>query len=197
MLTYNTQLPQLTLPEYGRNIQQMVDHCLTIEDRDERTRCAHAIVACMGKLFPKMQDQEEWRRKMWDHLAIMSGFRLDIDYPYEVVSADNLHTQPETVPYTSRRIRYRHYGKDIELLINRAIAMEPGEERDELTYLIADHMKKMLTALNPDGVEDTRVFKDLAEMSHGELMLDPGQTRLHEFKIIAPPSGKKKKKRQG
>ena len=195
MLTYNTQLKHLKLPEYGRNIHQMVEHCLTIEDRDERTRCAHSIINGMSKLFPKLREEENYQQKLWDHLAIMSDFRLDIDYPAEVVKAENLNTVPQKIPYTSEHIRYRHYGKDVERLIAKAVSMEPGEERSELVLLIANHMKKLLLAANSDGVDDIKIFKDLAEYSHGQIQLSPETTVLHEFKIVAPPSGKKKKKR--
>lgn len=195
MLTYNTQLKRLILPEYGRNIQQMVDHCLSIEDRDERTRCAYSIINSMSKLFPKIKEEEDYQQKLWDHLAIMSDFKLDIDYPVETVKPDNLHSRPANVKYPAEHIRYRHYGKDVELMINKAISMEESPERNELVMLIANHMKKLLLSANPDGVDDTKIFKDLAEYSHGAIRLDAQNTRLHEFKIVAPPSNKKKKKR--
>ncbi|MCM1163562.1 MAG: DUF4290 domain-containing protein [Muribaculaceae bacterium] len=197
MLTYNTRRPALKLPEYGRNIQQMVDHCLTIDDRDERTRCAYAIVDTMGKLFPKLKEQPDYKQKLWDHIMIMSGFKLDVDFPVEVATENRFDTKPEPVPYPGRLIRYRHYGKDIELMIDRAAAMEEGPERDELCLLIANHMKKLLVALDHDTVEDSRVFRDLAEMSHGLIRMDlsPEPVKLFDFKFIAPPQGKKKKKR--
>ncbi len=196
MLTYNTGKPRLILPEYGRNIQQMVDHCLTIEDRDERTRCAHTIVAAMLKLFPKIKEQENYQQKLWDHLAIMSGFRLDIDAPVEMISSDPHDSKPERVPYSGHHIRFRHYGKDIELMIARIIAMPEGSERDELTLLVANHMKKLLLTVSKDGVEDEKIFRDLADYSHGEIRLDPQSTHLHDFQIIAPVAqGKKKKKK--
>lgn len=196
MLSYNTQLKQLILPEYGRNIQRMVDHCVTIEDRDERTRCAHAIIATMGNLFPELRDAEDFRNKLWDHLAIMSDFQLDIDYPCEIIRPDNLHSTPEKVPYITAPIRYRHYGKCIERMINRASEMPDGEERDILVKLIANHMKKLMLAVNKDGVDDEKIFKDLAEMSHGAIRLNPSILRLHEFKEAPlPANGKKKKKK--
>ncbi|MCM1076447.1 MAG: DUF4290 domain-containing protein [Bacteroides sp.] len=196
MLTYNTQLKHLILPEYGRNIQQMVDHCLTIEDRQLRTRCAYTIVNSMAKLFPKIREEEDYQRILWDHLAIMSDFKLDIDFPFDPPKPDRYSSRPKKVPYTSEHIRYRHYGKDVELLINKAVSMENGPERDELVMLIANHMKKLLLSVNPDGVDDAKVFKDLAEYSHGELHLDPQTVRLHDFKIIAPPPTSKKKKKR-
>lgn len=184
------------LPEYGRNIQRMVDHCLTIEDRDERTRCAYTIVSAMGTLFPQLKENEESRRKLWDHLAIMSDFRLDIDYPCDVVTAAELKTQPDHLGYGDRRIRMRHYGYYIEQMIDRICHMEPSDERDALTMLVANHMKKLQLQVNPEGVDDAKIFKDLAEYSHGEIRLDPEVVHLHEFKEIVPPStGKKKKKK--
>lgn len=195
MITYNTKLKSLILPEYGRNIQQMVDHCLTIPDKDERTKCAGTIVKTMAVLFPKIREQEDYRQKLWDHLAIMSDFKLDIDWPVEVISSDERQTQPEKVTYTSSDMPYRHYGKSIQRMISRAVLMEPGEEKDALIMLLANHMKKLMMAFNQDNVEDSRIFKDMAAMSHGEIILTPESHRLLDFHIIAPPSGKKKKKK--
>ena len=194
MLTYNTQLRPLILPEYGRNIQQMVDHCLTLEDKEERTACAHTIIKTMHTLFPSQGNAEEYRRKLWDHLAIMSNFALDIDWPYEVIMPESLNSQPDPVFYGANDIRHRHYGKTVELMIDRAAAMEPGEERDTLILLLANHMKKLMLAVNPEGVEDAKIFKDLLHMSHGAINLNPSDVHLHEFKAAPAPSKKKKKK---
>lgn len=197
MLNYNTQQKKLILPEYGRNIQQMVEHCLTIEDKAERTRCAHTIIATMSNLFPELRDGEDNQRKLWDHLAIMADFKLDIDWPFEVIQADKLSTLPDKVPYSVQSIRYRHYGKDIERLIEKAVVMEDGEERTELCRLIANHMKKLMLAVNRDGVDDAKIFKDLAEMSHGAIIITTEQMKLHEFKAApVQATGKKKKKKQ-
>ncbi len=196
MLTYNTHRPRLILPEYGRAVQRMVDHCVSIPDREERTRCAYSIISTMARIQPKVKEQEDWKQILWDHLAYMSGFKLDIDYPVEVSAPDKYSSRPEKVPYPGRHIRYRHYGKDVELIIAKAMEMPEGPERDELVNLVANHMKKLLLAVNKDSVDDAKIFKDLAEYSHGMLRIDPETTRLHEFKIIAPPpTGKKKKKR--
>lgn len=197
MLTYNTQLKKLVLPEYGRNIQQMVDYCVTIPDREERTRCAYSIIATMGNLFPQLRDVEDFKHKLWDHLAIMSDFQLDIDYPCEIIRKENLDTLPERVDYRLSPIRYRHYGKGVELMIAKASVMEEGEERDQLIALIANHMKKLMLAVNKDGVDDAKIFKDLAEYSHGAIRLSPETHRLHEFKEAPQPqpTGKRKKKK--
>ena len=128
-MKYNTQERHLALPEYGRSVQKMVDHALTIEDRDERQRCANTIVKIMGNMFPLLKDMPDFKQKLWDHLAIMSDFKLDIDYPYEVVRPDSLHCNPERIPYANGRIRYRHYGRLLEDLIHKAVEMPEGEER--------------------------------------------------------------------
>ena len=195
MLRYNTQQKRLVLPEYGRFIQQMVDHCVTIEDRDERTRCAYSIVASMANLFPELKQGGEYSSKLWDHLAIMSGFQLDIDYPCEIIRPDSLHTLPDKVEYQKSTTYRRTYGKMVEQVIARAAAMEQNEERDEFIHLLANQMKKLLTEVNREGVEDARVFKDLYEMSDGAIRISPDQMKLHEYIIPAQPTGKKKKKK--
>jgi hypothetical protein len=150
----------------------------------------------MEQLFPELK-QPENAHKVWDHLAIMSDFKLDIDYPEGVVKPDDLNTEPEKVPYDQSRIQQRHYGKIIEQMITKAAAMEPGEEREAIIMLIANHMKKQMLALNPDGVDDRKIFADLAMYSHGEIRLDPETHRLHEFQEMPKPqTGKKKKKKK-
>lgn len=194
-LSYNTQQPRLIMPEYGRNIQKMVDYCLTIADRDERTRCAYTIVASMANLFPELKQNEENRRKLWDHLAIMSGFQLDVDYPCEVIAADKLQTPPAKVPYSLNTIRHRQYGRAVEQVVASISAMEEGPERTELIRLVANQMKKLNLAVNREGVDDAKVFKDLAEMSHGAIIVAPGEILLHEFKAAPQATGKNKKKK--
>ena len=93
-MQYNTQQKRMPLPEYGRSIQNMVDHALTIENRSERQRCANTIINIMGNMFPHLRDIPDFKHKLWDHLAIMADFKLDIDYPYEVIRKDNLITKP-------------------------------------------------------------------------------------------------------
>lgn len=195
MLTYNTQKPLLNLPEYGRNIQQMVDHCLTIENRDERTRCAYSVIRAMGNLFPELRDDPSSTHKLWDHLAIMSGFKLDIDYPCEIITSENLGTYPRAIPYPGNYIQFRHYGKTIENMIARAVEMPEGEERDALVMLIAEQMKKLQVAVNKDNVDDERIFRDLYDYSRGAIYLDTEHHKLHDYKIAPAPSGKKKKKK--
>lgn len=197
VLEYNSDRSQLALPEYGRNIQQMVNHCLTIEDREERTRCAYSIVQVMGNIVPQLRDEEDSKHILWDHLAIMSDFKLDIDYPYEIINQENLKVKPEPIAYGEENVRYRHYGKIMVDMIKQACTYEEGEERDELIMLIANHMKKVLLSISKDGVEDARVFNDLREISGGKIDIDPEKWHLHEFKEapVAQTSKKSKKKK--
>ncbi len=195
MLTYTTHLKKLVLPEYGRNIQRMVDHCLTIEDRNERTRCAATIVKTMELLFPIQGHADAYRRKLWDHLAIMSDFALDVDLPFELVNKNSLDDRPQLLPYEQGELDHRHYGLLLQRTIATAAQMEPGEERDALVILLANHMKKLLLAVNPDGVDDAKVFKDLRVLSQGAIVLDPEKVSLHEFVLPPVPTGKKKKKK--
>ncbi len=183
-LQYNTQLKKLLLPEYGRNVQQMVDHCLTIEDRAERTRCANTIINIMGNLFPHLRDVEDFKHKLWDHLAIMADFKLDIDYPYEIIKKENLYTRPDPIPYQSTSIRYLHYGKSLEAMIKKASEMPEGDERNYLIFLLANHMKKSFLTWNKEVVDDEKIFKDLREYSQGKIDLNQETFKLKESKDI-------------
>ena len=196
MLTYNTQLKKLVLPEYGRNIQQMVDHCLTIEDKEERTRCAYSIINTMGNLLPNLRDLEDFKHKLWDHLAILSDVKLDIDYPCDVIKPESLNSFPEKVDYYTSPIKYRHYGRSIELMIAKASSMSEGEERDALILLVANHMKKLMLSVNSEGVDDAKILKDLRELSHGAINLNPENYHLHEFKEAPQQTSNKRKKKK-
>lgn len=201
MLDYNSQRKKLALPEYGRNIQQMVDHCCTIEDREERTRCAFTIVKTMGNLFPQLRDEADYKHKLWDHLAIMSDFKLDIDYPYEIVKEEKLESKPDHIEYNQGPIKMRHYGKIIEQMIKRISDYDDGDEKDMLVMLIANQMKKVIFQISKEDVDDAKIFKDLKYYSQGKIDVDPATHPLHEFKEAPAPqqqgknSNKKKKKK--
>ena len=157
-MEYNTKQKRLPLPEYGRSVQKMVDHALTIEDRKERQQCAETIVRIMKSMFPDLPDHE---RKLWDHLAIMSDFKLDIDYPCEVIKPEEFHVAPEHLSYRNSEIRNRHYGRIVEEMIAHALTLEEGEEKSRFVELILIQMKKNYIAWNKDGVEDKKIFEDL------------------------------------
>ena len=193
MPDYNTQQKKLIMPEYGRNVQQMIDHCVSIEDREERTRCANTIINIMGNLFPHLRDVDDFKHKLWDHLAIMSDFKLDIDYPYEIIRKENLRTKPDRIPYTLTPIRYRHYGKTLERMIKKCEDYPDGPERDQLISLLANHMKKSFLTWNKEVVDDDKIFKDLREYSHGRIDLSPETFRLKESKEFLQKKNKYEK----
>lgn len=174
----------MVLPEYGRNIQNMVDYCVTIQDREERKRCADTIINIMGNMFPHLRDVNDFKHILWDHLAIMSDFKLDIDYPYEIVKKEELDTRPPRLPYNNSRIRYRHYGKTLEHLIQKATAFEPGPEKDQLVRLLATQMKKSFLTWNKESVDDRKIFKDLEELSGGKIVLNEEEHKLLDSREI-------------
>lgn len=188
-MDYNSSRKKLALPEYGRNIQNMVDYLLTIEDRDKRNKSAQTVIDVMGNLYPYLRDVPEFKHKLWDHLAIMTDFELDIDYPYNPPSRDILTEKPSKIPYTQHRIKYRHYGRTIELMIKEADKFE-GEEREIIIEQIANHMKKSYLAWNKDAVEDAKIFGDLEELSGGKLVPNK-DLQLADSKLLI---GNKKKK---
>ena len=183
-MEYNTQQRKLPLPEYGRSVQNMVDHALTIEDREERQRCANTIVNIMGGMFPQLRDMEDFRHKLWDHLAIMSDFKLDIDYPYEVVTEEDLNTSPDKLNYSRATMRYRHYGKLLEKMIVIAADMEDGEKKDFLIVQLTTQMKKSYSQWNKD-VDDEKIIADLFELSGGKIQLDNENYSIADVKSAA------------
>jgi hypothetical protein len=174
----------MILPEYGRNIHNMIDYCTGIADRGERQRCANTIISTMGNLFPHLRDISDFKHILWDHLAIMSDFKLDIDYPYEVAKKEDLYSKPPRIYYSGSRGQYRHYGKIVEQMIYKANAMEEGEEKDCLISMIANHMKKSYVLWNKDTVEDSKIFLDLEELSEGRIKLDGSRLKLVDNREI-------------
>jgi hypothetical protein len=171
---YNSSRPRLILPEYGRNIQKMVDFIRAEPDRDERNRLAQAVIIIMGNMNPHLRDINDFKHKLWDHLAIMSDFQLDIDYPYEIPRPEEFTEKPRRVSYNTNEIRYRHYGRIVESLIAEAIKLPDGDDKDTLIKLIANHMKKSYLAWNRDSVTDEIILNDLFELSGKRLIAKEG-----------------------
>ena len=185
-MKYNTQEKSLPMPEYGRAVQKMVDHAVTIEDREKRQRCADTIIAVMGNMYPQYRDMPDFKHKLWDHLAVMAEFKLDIDYPFEVVKPEELHPTPQPIEYPKGAIRYRHYGRCIEEMLKKVCSMSEGEERNELLRLIAAQMKKEYILWNKDSVEDIRIVEDIREYTNGAICLDEEQLNLGIYKAPVP-----------
>ena len=171
-LDYNTMREKLVLPEYGREIQQMVGYCVQLEDRKERQRCAESIIKIMDRMFPENRGLENHEQKLWDHLAIMSNFQLDIDYPFDVSNAAKIAKKPETVEYPNLRIPVRHYGAMLFEIFEKLKHMEPGKERDELVKLTANQMHRNLMQWSHGSCDEQKVAADLARFTDGKIKLD-------------------------
>ena len=171
-LDYNTQREQIVLPEYGREIQQMVDYAVALPDREERQRCARAIITIMDRMFPESKNVEGHERKLWDQLAIMSRFQLDIDYPFDVTSASQIAQKPEPMPYPMKKIPVRHYGAMLFEAFEILKTMEPGRERDELVKLTANQMHRNLMQWSHGSSDGEKVASDLARFTDGKIQLD-------------------------
>jgi hypothetical protein len=197
IMEYNTNAKRLELPEYGRNIQNMVDHCRTIENREERNRCANAIISIMGNMFPHLRDVNDFKHILWDHLAIMADFNLDVDYPYEIVKKENLHQRPPRIPYSETEIIYKHYGQTLEHLINKAALMEEGEAKETLIRLIANQMKKSFLIWNKDSVDNQKILKDLTELSEMRIVRNTETLKMADAsELIDTPQRNNKKNKK-
>lgn len=170
------------MPEYGRNIQNMVNHCVAIEDAEERKRCANTIIDVMGNMFPHLRDVNNFKHILWDHLAIMSDFKLDIDYPYDIIKREELYSSPGRLDYSRPTMKYRHYGKILEKMINIATKMEDGEERNHLIKLILNQMKRSYIQWNKNA-DDVKIYEDLNELSKGKINLNSEIYAIPEVKI--------------
>lgn len=179
-MDYNSTRKKLALPEYGRHIQKMVDYALTIENKEERTKCVNSIISVMGNLFPHLRDVSDFKHKLWDHLAIMSDFKLDIDFPYNLPEPEDFSSKPERIAYSDGKMQYRHYGKLIEQMIQQAAAMEDGELKDHLIILISNHMRKSLLSWNKDYATDERIALDIKGISGGKLTVTEQQVKAPE-----------------
>ncbi len=189
-MDYNSQRKKMALPEYGRNIQKMVDYVVTIEDREERNHAARTIIDVMGNLYPYLRDIADFKHKLWDHIAIMADFKLDIDYPYDPPSPAMLLEKPNSVPYNQHRIKMRHYGHNLEEMVKAASDnFEDGETKEVLIELLANHMKKSYLTWNKDSVADEKILKDLKILSFEKI--DREGMQLAEVKSMANKPRKK------
>lgn len=170
-MEYNTSLPKMIIPEYGRNIQKMIDFAVTVADKEERNKVARAIIDVMGQLNPHLRDVTDFKHKLWDHLFIISEFKLDVDSPYPRPTPETFQTKPELLKYPSNDIRYKHYGKTVERIIEKAKEYPEGDERNALVEQIANLMKRSYLNWNRDSVNDEVILKQLSELSKGQLKL--------------------------
>ena len=189
-MEYNTNRTKLLMPEYGRNIQQMVEYCKSLPSKEERNEVAKTIVEFMGQRNPHLRDEENYKHKLWDHLYILADYDLDVDAPYPFPTKEELAQKPNRMDYPSFDNEYKFYGKSILQLIDRAIELEESEEKEELIQVIANNMKKSYNVYNKEHVQDEVIFRHLKELSQDKLDLTGIET-LDKSKIYHPSRNKR------
>jgi hypothetical protein len=192
---YNTQRKRMALPEYGRNVQKMVDHIKTLTDPVERNHAARTVISIMGNLNPHLRDQGDFRHKLWDHLALIADFELEIESPYPTPEKEKFFEKPNEIPYSQGNIRFLHYGRIVEMLIDEVSKKEEGEEKEYLTSLIVNQMKKSYITWNRGQVADEVIIGDLKVLSGGKLRITEG-VKILEVKDLLPQPRKKPQGKQ-
>ncbi|MEI6347825.1 MAG: DUF4290 domain-containing protein [Bacteroidota bacterium] len=182
-MEYNTVRDFLAIREYGRNVKKMVTYLLTVEDREKRTQLANSTIKVMSQLNTASKDTQDYWHKLWDHLYILSDFKLEVDSPYPMPESTILTKKPDPISYPKNKIRFRHYGKTIERMIAKACLMDDGEEKQAFVSVIGNHLKKLYITWNRDSVNDELIFDQLALLSGGRLRLDENSqlTRTHDI----------------
>ncbi len=184
-MEYNTSRSNMNISEYGRNIQKMIEYTMTVDDREKRNKLARATINIMGQLNPHLRDVTDFKHKLWDHLFIMSDFKLDVDSPYPKPSAEILTRKPEKLKYNNNDIKFKHYGRNLERMIAKAIEFPEGEEKSALIKLIANHMKKSYLTWNRESVNDNEIAEHLSILSDGKLKLDKDVRLNHTSEILS------------
>ncbi len=196
-MEYNTRRPNLAISEYGRNVQKMISHACSVEDRDERNKIAKSIVSIMAQMNPQIKQLSDYDKKLWSHMFIISDFKLDVDSPYPIPTEISVQEKPATVPYPNRNFKYKHYGNNIHLFIQKAKAMDEGPEKQAFSEAIANMMKKAYLNFNRDSVNDGIILKQLAELSDRKITLSEDFVLENTASILAKnpkPSYQRKKR---
>ena len=193
-MEYNTQRKTLLLPEYGRNILLLVEHLEKIEDKEERNQFAYKLIDLMGSMNPHLRDINNFKHILWDHLAIMTNFNLDIDWQYPLPTREEIYQKPTKLPYTQSRVKFRYYGKTIEKMLCEASDLEEGREKENLIRVIGNHMKKQYLMWNKEVVDDVTIVNDIDRFTEGKILLDP-RTRFTDSRDIKHNTRKKKQRR--
>jgi len=179
-MEYNTLQKKLVMPEYGRHVHEMVQHAVLIEDREQRNIAAHTIVNIMGTLMPHLREVPDFKHKLWDHLFIISEFKLDIDAPYPPPSHDEMTEKPNPVPYPQAHIRQKHYGKILVDMIREAGKLEDCPQRDSLILLLATQMRKSYLAWNRSELNTEQIVQDIWDLTDGKIKLNPEELQFAE-----------------
>jgi len=178
VLEYNSERDDLKIPEYGRNVKKLVEHCKELPTKEERNKMANAIIEVMGNMQPHLRDVPDFQHKLWDQLFIIANFDLDVDSPYQVVTQEEIQAKPEKLPYPKTASKYKFYGNNIQTMIDEANKWEDGDKKEQLKFTIANHMKKCFLNWNKDTVDDKIIFKQLYELSDGKIDLRDSDIEL-------------------
>ena len=193
-LDYNTKREKLMMPEYGREIQKMVDLAVSLPTKEERQKCANTIIQLMETKAPQLTDSSDYEQTLWDHLYLMSHKQLDIDWPFDVSEAEKILSKPQPMKLPKDELRLRHYGKLVSELFEKLKSMPDGEERDALIFYTANQMKRDLATWGHGSIEDERVANDLARFTDGAVKLDLNTFKFEKVAVSEESKKTKKKK---
>ena len=193
-MKYNTARDHLVLPEYGRNVQKMVDHATTIQNKEERNKCVKTIIEFMGQMNPQLRDLKEFNHKLWDDLFIISKFQLEADSPYPLPEPKKLDERPEKMPYPKNKIKFPFYGAALENMIRYAVNQNDGRDKEIMTGMIANHMKKSYLLFNKHSVSNDTIILHLKQLSDNKLILPKDFEFIRSSSVINKSQRNYKKK---
>ncbi|MCF0196620.1 MAG: DUF4290 domain-containing protein [Bacteroidaceae bacterium] len=191
---YNTQRERLIMPEYGRGVQKMVEYAVSLPTKEQRQACAEFIIGVMSRLHADQVSAEELENKLWNHLARIARYKLDVDYPVDIILEEETTQHPAPLPYPMKKIHHRHYGHLLEASLKHLCDMEEGEERQQYLESLANQMKQSLFMWNPDSMDDDLVATDIERYTDGKVKLDLQNFRFAAVNSPATPQGGKRKK---
>jgi len=174
MSDYNTQRDKLIMPEYGRHIQEMVEYVANIPDKEKRNEQIHAVVAIMGILNPQLRDLVDFKHKLWDHVHIISDFKIDIDSPYPIPTKETFSTHPHPIPLCNTPLQAAHYGRNIQNMINMIAEKPDDETKNNMILVLAGYMRQQYMIWNKDTVSEETIFRDIYELSGKRLIIPEG-----------------------
>ena len=195
-MEYKSSLNKLILPEYGRNVQKLVENAVQIEDKEEREKYVEKIITLMGRMYPYLRDLRDFKHKLWDHLVIMSNFKLEVDSPYPKPDTTTFSEEPEKIPYRSKNFKYKHFGRNIIDMLNYAADLKDEEEKALLTALLANHMKKLFLTWSKDIVADDFIFQKISELTKGNLEISKDIILSDSHKLVNKQQQQQRKKRK-
>lgn len=193
-MEYNTTRNHLAIREYGRNVQKMVEFLLTIEDDEKRQKNTESVIELMGMLNPHLRNVEDWRHKLWDHLFLISDFRLQVKSPYPVPTRETLQKRPDPLPYPKRYPKFRHFGKNLEIVIEKAITENDSQTKEGLTQYIGHYMKLAYANWHKESMHDDMISAELKEMTNGQMQYENDHSIQLPDNLFTNPHNNSKRK---